>query len=218
MNTHKYCVYLTTYSGKKLPPYYIGSTSIDKIDGGYNGSVKSKKFKKIYDEEQKLNKHLFKTEILFSFSTRKEALEKELELQVENNVVKSENYFNEALASVNGCFGRDTSGELHPLYGIGHTDETRKKISKNHADISGEKNPKSKLIFIFNKNGEKVFETNGNFKSFCKSHKLPFEKLKHSYQRNGEKLYVNIKEKYRHTIKPENLQYEGWFALEQERP
>ncbi len=29
-----YCVYLTTYSGDKLPPYYIGSTSIAKISNG----------------------------------------------------------------------------------------------------------------------------------------------------------------------------------------
>jgi hypothetical protein len=36
-----YCVYLTIYKGNNLPPFYIGSTSIDKIDGGYHGSVMS---------------------------------------------------------------------------------------------------------------------------------------------------------------------------------
>jgi group I intron endonuclease len=33
------------------------------------------------------------------------------------------------------------SGEDHPMYGKKHTDESRRKISKNHADFSGEKNP-----------------------------------------------------------------------------
>ena len=33
------------------------------------------------------------------------------------------------------------SGESHPLYGIGHRQDSKNKISKNHADVSGSKNP-----------------------------------------------------------------------------
>jgi group I intron endonuclease len=40
-----------------------------------------------------------------------------------------------------GGFFPSFSGEEHPLYGVGHTEETKKKISKNHHDVSGEKNP-----------------------------------------------------------------------------
>ncbi len=40
-----------------------------------------------------------------------------------------------------GGFFPSFSGEEHPLYSVGHTEETKKKISKNHHDISGEKNP-----------------------------------------------------------------------------
>lgn len=32
-------------------------------------------------------------------------------------------------------------GENHPLYGKGHSEESRRKISDNHADVSGKKNP-----------------------------------------------------------------------------
>jgi len=36
-------VYITNYKGTKLSPWYIGSTSKNKITNGYNGSVSSKK-------------------------------------------------------------------------------------------------------------------------------------------------------------------------------
>ena len=41
----RYVVYLTRYSGGKLPPWYIGSSTEEKVLAGYNGSVKSKKWK-----------------------------------------------------------------------------------------------------------------------------------------------------------------------------
>jgi len=49
----KYVVYLTHYKGTKLPKWYIGSSNELKVKNGYNGSVKSKKYKKIYLKEQK---------------------------------------------------------------------------------------------------------------------------------------------------------------------
>jgi hypothetical protein len=33
------------------------------------------------------------------------------------------------------------SGQDHPLFGVGHSPESRYKISKNHADVSGTNNP-----------------------------------------------------------------------------
>lgn len=47
----EYCVYVTTYLGKKLPPFYIGSTSVDNLKNGYKGSVMSKKYKNIWKGE-----------------------------------------------------------------------------------------------------------------------------------------------------------------------
>jgi len=46
-----FVVYLTMYKGNKLPPWYIGSTNVDIINNGYNGSVKSKKYKLWYMRE-----------------------------------------------------------------------------------------------------------------------------------------------------------------------
>ena len=86
-----YVTYLTIYFGDKLPRRYIGSTSRRNIERGYNGSVSSKKYKEVYKQERKENKHLFKTRILSSFPTRKEALEEELRLQIKYNVVKDVN-------------------------------------------------------------------------------------------------------------------------------
>lgn len=129
-----YCTYVTFYSGNKLPPFYIGSTSVEKIATGYHGSVRSKKWRLIYESELKNNNHLFNSEIILKFDTRKEALENELELQKSNNVVKSPWFFNEAFATVNGFFGRLTKGykrgpNTNPKKPV--TEETRRRMSES---------------------------------------------------------------------------------------
>lgn len=45
------------------------------------------------------------------------------------------------LCNANSGGGGIESGELHPNYGKSLPDEVRKKISKNHHDVSGDKNP-----------------------------------------------------------------------------
>lgn len=151
-----YCVYLTVYFGDKLPRRYIGSTKIERISQGYNGSIKSKKYKSVYLEEQAENKHLFKTRILSTHSSHEEAINEELRLHVKYNVVKSDKYMNMSLASPTGCFGRDTFGSNHPMYNKSHDAETKKRISEKlkqkyktgelvspfaSIDFSGENNP-----------------------------------------------------------------------------
>jgi len=123
-----FCTYLTIYKGSKLPKRYIGSTSIDKIHSGYNGSIQSKKWKLIYREEQKNNKHLFKTRILQKFNSRTEAFGAELDLQIKYNVVKDDLYMNLSLARKNGHFG--AAGEDNPMYGKTHTLEVKSKLSE----------------------------------------------------------------------------------------
>jgi hypothetical protein len=98
-----YCVYLTTYRGKALPPFYIGSTSVKKIKNGYRGSVLSAAYKAIWKQELASNPELFSTKILSKHTTRQEALEHELNLQKDLDVVNSRLFINKALAS--GCFG-----------------------------------------------------------------------------------------------------------------
>lgn len=124
-----YCVYLTLYFGDKLPKRYIGSTTLTRYQNGYNGSIKSKKYKTLYRLEQLNNKHLFKTRILSLHKSHIEAINEELRLHIKYNVVKSDEYMNMSLASPNGYFGRDISGNKHPFYEKTHSNKTKNKIS-----------------------------------------------------------------------------------------
>lgn len=121
-----YCVYLTIYSGDKLPRRYIGSSKVIHVLNGYNGSIKSKKYKDIYENEQRYNKHLFKTRILSKHETHKEALEAEYNLHIKYNVSKSDLYMNMSSATRNGWFGNGYS----LMTGKHHSEETKSLISE----------------------------------------------------------------------------------------
>lgn len=99
MSSSKFCVYLTTYYGNKMPMFYIGSTSLKKYYNGYLGSVRSKKYEKIWEKELELNPKLFKTKLLSIHDTRKEAYEKEEKLQKSLNVIKNPMYINMSFAN-----------------------------------------------------------------------------------------------------------------------
>jgi hypothetical protein len=86
-----------------MPPFYIGSTSVDRVMGGYHGTVLSEKYKAVWKAELRQNGHLFKTKVVSVHSDRKSALDKENTLQKYLNVTKSNLYINQSLAS--GCFG-----------------------------------------------------------------------------------------------------------------
>lgn len=131
-----YCTYLTVYKGNKLPPFYIGSSITNKvINKSYHGSVSSKKYKTIWDEEIRQNPHLFSTKIISYHETNKEAREKELHLQKSLGVVNSPLYANMSEARVNGFFGIDVSGELNPRYGKEWGDKHPKgMLGKKHSE------------------------------------------------------------------------------------
>ncbi len=134
---HVFCVYLTIYYGDLLPKRYIGSSHLDKITNGYNGSVKSKKWSKLFLKEQRNNKHLFKTRIISLHKSREEATKRELFIQKKYDVVNSKNYFNESYAVPNGFFGRDVSGKNNPMYGKPHPNRNK----KINSGLPGKKNP-----------------------------------------------------------------------------
>jgi hypothetical protein len=73
-------------------------------------------------------------------------------------------------------------GENHPLYDVGHTDESRLKIKLNHARCDGEFNSHAKRWVIISPENE-MFNVHGNLKGFCKSHNLPLM----SFQRRVNK-------------------------------
>lgn len=112
MSEWEFCVYLTCYRGSKLPPFYIGSTSLANIANGYRGTVKSKRYKEIWKTELRLNSHLFKTQIICKCKNEIDARIKEHKCQMHLKVVKSELHIN--LVYANLKFG--ASGENHYLF------------------------------------------------------------------------------------------------------
>jgi len=118
----KFCVYLTIYSGNKLPPFYIGSGTTHKLmnkDRPYRGSVASKRYCEIWKSEILFNPQLFKTKIIKFFETRDEAFDYEEYLHRKLNVIKNVLYVNRGIANT----------RVNNL-GTHISDSTKLKISK----------------------------------------------------------------------------------------
>lgn len=126
---------------------YIGITSKTPEERWKNGSgyMGNKHF---YSAIQKYGWNNFEHEVLYRDLTDTEAYSLEKELIAKYN-------------SNNSNFGYNYSsgGEFVHL-GVKHSEETRRKMSENHADMSGERNPNSVKIIcldtkeIFNSIGE----------------------------------------------------------------
>ena len=113
-----YCVYLTIYRGNKLPPFYIGSTRVEKVlNEGYHGTVRSKRYKTLWKSEIQLHPELFSTRVVTLHETRDQAITKEGFFQRQLKVVKSPMYVNQAIAAPNGFFGMDMKGPNNPRFG-----------------------------------------------------------------------------------------------------
>ncbi len=113
-----YCTYLTVYFGNKMPMYYIGSTSIKKFNRGYRGTPSSVSYKSIWRSELRFNPQLFKTHLLKTFETRREAFQSEEKIHKFLNVINSTLY-------VNMCYAN-----RFQTYGHKHSEETKKKIGE----------------------------------------------------------------------------------------
>lgn len=142
----KYCTYLTTYRGNKLPPFYIGSSTVDRIASGYNGSVQSKMYGRTWRRERTLNPHLFVTRILSTHTTREESIAREAQLHRHFNVHSNSMYCNRAVASLTGKGFVHTSGKDSPAFGKKWSAERRAKLSAskrgkphNRSDVLKEK-------------------------------------------------------------------------------
>lgn len=99
----RFVVYVTCYSGNKMPPFYIGSSSLHRLNKGYKGSVTSKQYSKVWKEELQSNPHLFKTHIISIHDTRQDALNKENKLQIKIGAHRHPLYINKSTA--HGKFG-----------------------------------------------------------------------------------------------------------------
>lgn len=93
-----FVTYLTIYDGDKLPPFYIGSTSAERVEHGYHGSVRGLKHGDAWKQELAQHPELFDTIILSKHPTRNEALDEEQRLHVKHNVVRDARFINTATA------------------------------------------------------------------------------------------------------------------------
>jgi len=152
---------------------------------------------------------LFHIEILSKHLTKKEAIEEELRVQIELDVVKSSDYMNESLAKVNGFFGRDVSGENHPNFGISHSEETKIKISdklkgRTESEETRKKKSTSKLGYKnsfygkkhSNETKEKISKTKEGKETWNKGIPMSEEsKMKLSESKKGKKASEETKKK-----------------------
>ena len=95
-------------------------------------------------------------------------------------------------------------GENHPLYNMGHTEETKIKIAMNHADVSGANNGRAKKWQIVSPDGT-IYYIEGTLKQFCIKHNISINILK----KNVNKVINKI---YRTTTKSSNTV--GWKLID----
>lgn len=121
-----YVTYLTTYRGSRMPMFYVGSTSLKRIENGYNGTVCSREYKTIWNYERKHNPHLFTTRILTQHKTRQDALARERAFHLSLSVLHNPLYINKCIA---GFHGTSFAGKNNPRYGVEFSKDTRHKMS-----------------------------------------------------------------------------------------
>lgn len=145
---HNFCTYLTIYKGNQLPPFYIGSTYVERIKHGYRGSVSSIEYKNIWKRELKNHPELFKTIILTYHLTRGEATEKEAQFQKQLKVISNPLYMNKVIIDRNGVWyqpseeirkkwSTNRTGAGNPNYGRRYKldEQARANISKGHIGL-----------------------------------------------------------------------------------
>lgn len=133
----EYCTYLTIYKGTKMPMFYIGRSNIKSVQNGYRGSVSSKLYKQVWLNELEQNPQLFKTKILTTHATQKEAAEQEEYFHKKHQVHKNPLYINQATGA--GTFHADIRGKKNPFYGSSRTGEQNPMYGRTHKESSRKK-------------------------------------------------------------------------------
>jgi hypothetical protein len=107
-----------------------------------------------------------------------------------------------------GIFSEET---LDKMKNWKPTDETKKKMSENHADVSGKNNPAAKCILILDKDNNLKYECLGNFKKVCKDNKLPYAMFLKCLCEG--KIAYETKQAQTRAKKNGNEEYIGWSIV-----
>jgi hypothetical protein len=209
------CTYLTTYSGNKLPPFYIGSSYLHKVKhNNYRGSVRSREFRHIWENEILENPHLFRTHIISIHGDREAATQKEYLLQKCVKAPSNSMYINMAYATKNGYFtmSRESQwkgkrGEECPWFGV-------KRSPENYRSSRiGSKNPAAKHYKVFNSNHELILECTANLKQHCLDNGIPLNIAIKLTNSNDKPLHPS-KSKSNNKSKLESCypEYIGWYT------
>lgn len=128
-----YATYITFYSGKDLPPFYIGYSTISKLQNGYRGTIKSKEYKDAWKSALKNYPKRFKTKIIKTWNEKIEALVHEEYLLRHFNAHKNPMFINRNIGGKHFHFDRS---------GKSHSEETKRKIGKaNSTALKGKPSP-----------------------------------------------------------------------------
>jgi len=154
VNTYGY-VYMTTnlINGKR----YIGQHAYSVFNENYKGSGTY-----LTNAIKKYGVENFKTELIEWCETQEKLDERERYWIAYYNAVESDDFYNLATGGINGNPRKGTkfslearkkmssrvSGAGNPMYGKNHTENSRKKISENHANFKGEHSPSYNRIAI----------------------------------------------------------------------
>ena len=116
--------------------FYIGITSQTIEERWRNGE--GYKTQPFYNAIQKYGWDNFEHVILFENLTEEEAKEKEIELIAEYH--SDDKYYGYNILK-GGNMGK------HGIYGFKYSEESKRKMSENHADVSGANNPSAKRVY-----------------------------------------------------------------------
>lgn len=195
-----YCTYNTIYTGDKMPPFYIGYTTVDKIKNGYHGSVASKKYKFIWKEELKNNPHLFETTIIDVYDTKEEAVAAERTLLESVQAHKNPLYVN---MSIGGRYFYTSTKYLNRKeYLQDYKSKNKEKIRTRQQEYKSKN--KEKFLTYWQEHYSKNKEKNCAYQHEYKS------KNKEKILEYGKNYYKNNKDKsqeYRILNKEKILRY-----------
>ena len=145
--------YVYRITNTKLNKHYYGVRSaIDpKLDLGIKYFSSSSDI--VFMKDQKIEPLVYKYKILGVYATRAQAIEKEIRLHEKFNVGVNPSFYNKAKQTHRkfDCTGTQLSIEHKRKIGAKHkgklvSSSTKMLISQNHADVSGENNPRFGVV------------------------------------------------------------------------